>query len=433
MKPKLLLTLAVLLLPLVAFADDDVVWERNLGAYVYRVDYVLNGSSVLAQTEYGNLCLLDANNGEIVKEPKLPYEIGSYALMSDKRRILIPGYRIFDLANEKVVDSFYVGDKTLIYHNGDTSLPYFEKGVGTVLMSPDDKYLIAFWSGRYYDFYPHIADVSKIIFIDAAERKLIKIMENRFYREFDYNHIVLMNFSPDSKYLAVGFNDGIVELWDAKSFEKIKQFEKHGTGQNFNCEFSPDSKKLISMERATNTLRLYDVDKRTILKTWLFDEAGFSNGGKFLTNNLIVCGGSNPKMKIISLQTFEPIKEYDYYGYGIALNGLQSVFGHVNKVVSLKLDTTTTSINHDPIKNIQELYPNPTTQKVLLKYTIQIPNKVNISILALNGKTIKTLKNNLSEIGTFEQEFDVSFLANGFYFIRITAKNYSVTYKLVKE
>ena len=71
-------------------------------------------------------------------------------------------------------------------------------------------------------------------------------------------------FSPDGQILALGLENGSVELWNANSKQKIYTILP-GTEDNSNpmggLAFSPDG-KLLAVGLADGTLRLFGLDRR---------------------------------------------------------------------------------------------------------------------------------------------------------------------------
>ena len=205
----------------VAVAQEaDTVWTKNLGTDVYRVEFVQNEEYILASTDF-QLYKIRTSDAEIVNEFKLNSHPKNYAIMSDGERILLPGYNILDLKSGIIIENFYVSDSRLQYSNGDTTLPFKESGVGQIHLSPDDRYLAANWAGRVYFPNQTIKDYRKVVILDIIERKVIKIMDYDISKDPS-----AFAFSPDGKYLAVGFSNGDVELWDGKTFEFVKYISK---------------------------------------------------------------------------------------------------------------------------------------------------------------------------------------------------------------
>jgi hypothetical protein len=79
-----------------------------------------------------------------------------------------------------------------------------------------------------------------------------------------------------------------------------------------------------------------------------------------------------------------------------------------------------------------ELYPNPSSANVSLRYEMNEFSKTDIVIYNLVGKAVKSMNVN-SEKGSNEVNFDVSDLNSGIYFVNLRSGNIQVTKKLIVE
>lgn len=78
---------------------------------------------------------------------------------------------------------------------------------------------------------------------------------------------------------------------------------------------------------------------------------------------------------------------------------------------------------------VMEVYPNPTTGRVLIDYTAQGTTDMQVEVLSMNGKVLQML--NFSK--TEEAELDISKLADGMYNIRITTGEAVEVHRIVKQ
>ncbi|QKJ28908.1 T9SS type A sorting domain-containing protein [Mucilaginibacter mali] len=99
---------------------------------------------------------------------------------------------------------------------------------------------------------------------------------------------------------------------------------------------------------------------------------------------------------------------------------------HVNLPViktygSLPAKTVVTSSPDDKLLTNVQVYPNPVTDQINLKYTISRPSNVNIKIMDVLGNEVVTLFSQHVDKGG-EQKFTSSIsnkMNSGFYFVRI--------------
>jgi len=76
---------------------------------------------------------------------------------------------------------------------------------------------------------------------------------------------------------------------------------------------------------------------------------------------------------------------------------------------------------------VDALYPNPTTGKFFIEFSKAL-NNVDVYIIDVSGKMIKRSKGN-----GYKLDFDLSNVAAGVYFIRITDGKNVVTKKVIKQ
>jgi WD40 repeat protein len=69
--------------------------------------------------------------------------------------------------------------------------------------------------------------------------------------------IVAIHFSPDSNWLVVTHEDGVIDLWDAKRGDDIGSFDHGATIQQL--AFSPNSQRLVTLSNEPYTLLLWDL------------------------------------------------------------------------------------------------------------------------------------------------------------------------------
>jgi len=76
---------------------------------------------------------------------------------------------------------------------------------------------------------------------------------------------------------------------------------------------------------------------------------------------------------------------------------------------------------------VDVLYPNPTTGKFFIEFS-KTMNNADIHIIDVNGKMIRQSRGNGNKI-----DFDLSNVAAGIYFVRITDGKNIITKKVIKQ
>lgn len=102
---------------------------------------------------------------------------------------------------------------------------------------------------------------------------------------------------------------------------------------------------------------------------------------------------------------------------------------------SLTVDSMSTSGINNPLSNLIgfKVYPNPVINTVHIKYDLYNSDKVEISIMDIQGKDILELISETESQGAHTHEFDISEYAPGLYFLSVkTGKEISI-YKIIKS
>lgn len=100
-----------------------------------------------------------------------------------------------------------------------------------------------------------------------------------------------------------------------------------------------------------------------------------------------------------------------------------------NKALNIKNNIIN---NQNPLEyKLYSNYPNPFNPKTLIKYDVAKNGFVKIIIYDLLGRVVKELVNNFKSAGSYNVEFDGTYLASGVYIYRIESGNFADTKKMV--
>lgn len=84
-----------------------------------------------------------------------------------------------------------------------------------------------------------------------------------------------------------------------------------------------------------------------------------------------------------------------------------------------------------PEKFVMNNYPNPFNPTTTIKFSLPEANLVQLKIIDLLGREVRTIINEFKEAGTYELEFEASNLTSGVYYYRLQAGEYIETKKML--
>jgi hypothetical protein len=100
----------------------------------------------------------------------------------------------------------------------------------------------------------------------------------------------------------------------------------------------------------------------------------------------------------------------------------------------LQVSLLTTEINDEPVEykfNLSQNYPNPFNPSTTIKFSIPRTSFVTIKIFNSIGAEVNTLLNKSLHAGNHQVTFSANELPSGVYFYRMTAEDYSKSYKML--
>ena len=92
-------------------------------------------------------------------------------------------------------------------------------------------------------------------------------------------------------------------------------------------------------------------------------------------------------------------------------------------------DVVTTPIRLE--KPMLNIYPNPGDKVFTVKYAITCETPVNLSLYDVTGRLVRVLINENQKSGSYQRTLDLSELAQGIYFVRLSVDNQTTVQKLI--
>jgi hypothetical protein len=111
----------------------------------------------------------------------------------------------------------------------------------------------------------------------------------------------------------------------------------------------------------------------------------------------------------------------NYVGWGVA----PAVKLNFNPVLGVNEESGNVAIS--------EVYPNPASDETTIKYSLNNAEEVQVVVLDVTGKIVKTVSNGLQVAGDHTVSFDASDLASGVYHVNIVSEASTVTKKFIKK
>ncbi len=433
--------------------EADTVWTRNLGFSAIRLDFVQNDEFIIVSGSNG-VYRIRASDGKVVNE----YEkfTSLYGFNQDKTKLIFSNdFSIFtmDFDTEIISDSIVI-EKTneFQYVDGDTTNPWDESYLLAPLTSPDGKYILCSWfrSGyRFNSYEPEFIETRTIIIINKETKKIEKEIE------------LVPNakcFSPDGNYLAIGKSgdEGIVELYSAKTFEYIKRIANLNNTIK-KIEFSHDSNLLaVLLNSSLECLYIYDVNTKECINKK--DNSIYEKylNIEFLNNlNKILIGFGNSINAIGGFKQFDIDKDtiISLIENKVIYHDYLEIFFDISKdnklLITSSLDFTINphllgvslvrlNINSDIIekKENQAIEVNIldiTNKTISILINTEKQQFVSMSIYDITGNKIKDVYNKSLAESISEIKIDISDLATGLYFLNIETEDCNNSYKFIKE
>ncbi|MFH0733149.1 MAG: YCF48-related protein [bacterium] len=116
---------------------------------------------------------------------------------------------------------------------------------------------------------------------------------------------------------------------------------------------------------------------------------------------------------------------YDKSGYTWVTGGYSSIF---TTAPFVSMDDENINVNSF---TLNQNYPNPFNPSTIIKYSINEPGLVNLSVFNLLGQKISTLVNKEQSTGAYSLNFDASKLSSGVYFYSLKVNNNIITKKMM--
>lgn len=215
----------------IAHGAQSTFWTDPYEPFV-GVDFRPDGVRVASAGTNGIVVVRDAVTGNQIFKVQVPRDeqflvhmrLGTVRWTPDGSKLVVAGLdntiKLLDGRNGTII----------------SSLEGFQRGVSSIAVSPDGKYVAGCGGQEGY------VESYEIRVYELATGKLVsKLLGHR--------HVVYgIAFSPDSSLLASAAGDNFVKLWNPATGEELRTLTGHSNLVN-NVSFSPDGRRLVSAGR----------------------------------------------------------------------------------------------------------------------------------------------------------------------------------------
>jgi hypothetical protein len=121
------------------------------------------------------------------------------------------------------------------------------------------------------------------------------------------------------------------------------------------------------------------------------------------------------------------INRWDYFIFP----GYYDCAPMINTYVSIIIDSTKIIGKVPLVYSLSQNYPNPFNPETKITFSIPIKGFTTLNIYDIMGREIKTLVNEIKDVGEYEIKFSAKDFSSGLYFYRIQCNNFVNTKKMV--
>lgn len=143
--------------------------------------------------------------------------------------------------------------------------------------------------------------------------------------------------------------------------------------------------------------------------------SSYSTGNQWYFENNAIQGANS--------QTYTATQTGHYYCM-VSINGITSAQSNTIYVGFTGLDEAF-------VKTDFEVYPNPASDKLFFRYAIDKTDVVELKLMDIEGRCIKSILNIQQKAGDYKYEIDVSDMTKGLYFYQFNCGNSALTGKII--
>ena len=434
MKPLIIfITLLVVTLPQLSFAEEEVIWETEVIGGLNEVQVSPLGE-VFYNTNDSIIEVRSIEDGRVVDAIIFPNttRLDQISISADGRFMVVSGQTkytiIYDLFERREVKRI----TTIAYEREEygNNVVYEATRWISSSISPDGTKFTGIATARN-------GEMTNFVVIDIATEKVLYEQRRIIYDQFNPSDTFYKwhssEFSPNGNYIfsQLEYREGdntnapdSVYIYDVKTLEVYDVVLNTYSESKIKLTFSP-YKPMFAFYKSSN-IYIYDIVNKSIINT---DLKANSTSLVFSRNSNQLIYKFDSENHIYNIDSREIIYEYDFVTVPkcITLDNNRLISRIYGVIYCLNTYWVKSSVEN--IENEIIISPNPTTGFANITLDCQSPNLS----YQINNDTGQSLENKIIDNSSNNLIIDFSIYPVGVYYITINCISNSTTYKIVKE
>lgn len=427
------ITLLVVTLPQLSFAEEEVIWETEQIPYLHGVLVAPQGE-ILYNLRGKDLQIRRIDDGVVIDSiimENIPNYLYQMSITDDGRYMAFSGDNpyliIYDLQERKEVKRI----TTIAYERDEygKNVVYDAENWVSSSISPDGTKITGIVNAR-------IGEMTNFVVIDIATEKVLyeqrRIIYDHFNPEKPYQKWQSTEYSPDGKYIInqLEFKSGSdsVYIFDANTFEVYDILKYNYSNSRVSLVFDKYKERILYIENSQQVI--YNIQNRTT-ESFPISFSPFSILFSLKSNHIIYGYGFNNH--IFDLDSKKIIYEYDFVTAPkvISLDNSKMFGFKDNKIYAMKTFFTKSTVETNPLEII--ISPNPTNGSINISFTNKHSSSFQYELISNSGQIVQSGVLGYLNLDANSINMDISTVSNGQYLLRVYSEQEEFVLNVIKE
>ena len=111
-------------------------------------------------------------------------------------------------------------------------------------------------------------------------------------------------------------------------------------------------------------------------------------------------------------------------------NNITSSLSNTEEDREEEIITSLEAINEERL--VLSVFPNPTSDRLKIKYVLQRPSNIQLSIINMNGQLVEIISFGKGYSGKHQYEIDLIHYDQGVYFLKFESNSFEQTIRVIK-